>query len=410
MSQEPQDFNKPFVLAKGLRVLPPGGGFASPWQLLKTSWQLRFGAGLTLSHRELLARAVQTCFSVEKATIAGSGKEGICLLAEVWRREVFERISIEVEREPVCWIPAYTCPDVAASLISVGFKLKLYDLDPQSLKPKYPAFSPDELVLLANLYGLPDRLPETEVSVLDDACQAGLSYSLGERVGGRGFGGVLSFGRGKAFPSAGGGAALFTAHPGEKPVTKVSQKHLVSQAARMFLLWLLQSPFLYKIPVSIPALHLGKTEYKPEFKREPSRPGSCLSAFVQLGDSAARSEVFVENSRKWTEALSGIGLTCCLEMGQYSKEDRVVPIRFPVVMPSEASRDEAWEKLSVAGLGATCSYPRPISDYPEIRKSVLEYEEAGAREISKKILTLPVHRFLRQKDIIKTRDILKSCI
>jgi len=90
--------------------------------------------------------------------------------------------------------------------------------------------------------------------------------------------------------------------------------------------------------------------------------------------------------------------------------DKVTPIRYPILLPNEATRDRVWKRLHKAGLGATCSYPRVISDYAGIKAEVIEAHETGARQIAARILTLPVHRYLREKDIEATRDIIKSCL
>jgi len=392
-------------MPRTFRVLPPGGGFASPYSLLSASLQLRQSKRQDISTKQILKRALQSAFGCESTIVTGSGKEAIYLIAEAHKKK-------HQLKNPICNVSAFTCPDVASALLKAGYKLRLFDVDQTSLEPIYPIptdreVKGEELLLLSNLFGFPDKRPKTNSFIIDDACQAGLSYLRGERVGSRGDAGVLSFGRGKAFPGPGGGAILLNSALEIDSLPAISRKHLFSQTAKMFLLWALQTPQLYRLPVSLPFLHLGQTEFLKDLSREPSRRGASLSAFVQLGNSQSRSSVFTSNSYRWEEALAGLELRRVFNERHYSPGDRISPIRYPVIFPNKETRDRAWKEFQLEGLGATCSYPAALSDYPQLADSIVSSSDDGAKIIADTLLTLPVHRYVKQRDIERTVKILK---
>ena len=388
-------------------MLPPGGGFPSLWSLIHTSYSLRNVKG-TCSNKEILARAIQSSFASERAIITGSGKEALHLIAESF-------LNLWNVKNPVAGISAYTCPDVASALIRAGFRLKLFDVELETLNTDFSS-SECDMIVMSNLYGFPDTFPSTQTFVVDDACQAGLSYLEGTRVGARGDAGILSFGRGKAFPGPGGGALLLNSQLELTRLPGSERKHFLRQGLKMLILWATQIPFVYRIPASLSFLKLGKTVIDNDFKMNPCPRGAALSGLVQIGSSKLRSEVFISNARKWAEALKDLNLVqpYVVRGGLAEVEDEfnsIVSIRYPIVFPNEELRDKAWIKLSKAGLGATCSYPGAISEYSKL-SSFIESgsKDSNAKELAKRILTLPVHRYLMTDDINDACKIIKKVL
>ena len=337
---------------------------------------------------------------------------------------------------------AYTCPDIAAAAVRAGFGVVAFDLDPRTLEIDLGRLDSAALqtcaaVVLSNLYGLPDNLEHWkqlaavhQFAIIDDACQAAFSRraavdsnavdsSAGVSVGcaDETFG-ILSFGRGKAIQGMGGGAIVFPksgstaqhldsvrqqiaasslTRPAELSQGAVYMARAAGVAARLF-----EHPARYGIPSSIAWLGLGTTEFNTDFRIERAQPVQLLHAAAQLGASGTTRAEWTANARRWYEALRNLDVVQpfaerFLRTGVAAAGEDVAPIRYPILLRTKTLRDRVFAACTSAGVGASLSYPEPLTYYEELH---LQRDAAPqAQTVSETILTLPIHRYVQAGDV-----------
>ncbi len=394
-------------MPRSLRVLPPGGGFAGPLRVFSNFYS-HWKEGDDQSALEWFGKRVGDFFPNRKAYFYSSGKKGLLALAE--------QIS-EKHKKPVVSLSSYSCPDLIACLAEKNFSFRFFDIDADSLEPRIEEqHLSSNLLLLSNLYGLADSFPKDlseDTFVLDDSCQAALSSSGGKRIGARNNAfGLLSFGRGKSLPGLGGGALLVP----EELASDYSQesssgKPIVSDSLKSIVFWLLQSPWFYRIPSSLPFLGLGQTHYSNSVDTGKFSIGQVVVAASQLLHIESRASMHSENSAKWVEALGNLDLVQPMLRRREQSEVSNSPIRYPILVPQGSEmRNQLYKELTLAGLGVSCSYPGILPSYKQIEDRIISSAQEGASKVADRVLTLPVHRNVKDKDIELTVQIIKKAL
>ena len=150
---------------------------------------------------------------VKKCILANSGRALLYLLLETLKRK-----DVGIRDEVL--IPGYTCYSVAASVAKAGLKIKVYDIDPESLQPDFNSLRKSTsgktiAIIFQHLFGIPTPVDEfkkiaqeTGATLIEDAAQA-----LGGSIDGYSLGtisdfGFFSFGRGKPLPLGTGGVLI----------------------------------------------------------------------------------------------------------------------------------------------------------------------------------------------------------
>ena len=405
----------------GFRVLAPAGGFASPWAIFKT-WNARRQPLAALGASQLLERRLRELYTVPETVVFGSGKDALSAL--------FQLIAGE-KANPLVAISAYTCPDIAAAALRAGCKVFPIDTLEDSLEPDPTAISSEQLeklhaLVLSNLYGLPDSLApwlqlfsNRNVVVIDDACQASHSSRQGVRVGGNdGTAGILSFGRGKSICGAGGGAILLN-----KAVALLSSKesagflqlqkskdesptrtfkHLLLGAGA----WLFERPQLYGAIAALPGLELGQTNCSLEWQVAALSTGQALHALAQIERSDVTANTFRSNAKIWSELLGTVSLRQPYVERGFLKDESVVPIRYPLIFGDSQTRDAVNAQLTANGLGASSSYPATLHGYPALQPGIFSNDTPRADSVSRRILTLPVHQYVRREDMVRATALI----
>jgi dTDP-4-amino-4,6-dideoxygalactose transaminase len=309
----------------------------------------------------------------------------------------------------------------------------LFDIDPQTLQILPEELeSPPSVLVLSNLYGLPDDVDARLVKctlVIDDACQAMLSKRKGEYVGcWPGTLGVLSFGRGKALSGLGGGAivaASLDATVSNAICSVLKELHSLDLSpealgagprcyvswAYALAYWMFGVPELYWIPAALPFLGLGETAADLDFSVDAPCPLRLAAAVSQLKKWGDYQKKRAETARKWNEVVADVGLSSPLVTRDLDLDGEVVPLRYPVICHDSKQREALFSVLSKAGLGVSKSYPMPVSGFEELRSSKLTVgRTAGAQIVADRILTLPVHGAVSDKDLVKAQRLFKRTL
>lgn len=299
-------------------------------------------------------------------------------------------------------IPAYTCPSVAAAVIGAGHKPVLCDLHLDSLAMDIARLqsvihqTDAKAVVWVNLFGLHHQIPRLEVPVISDDAQSEPFAVNGRNIAGC----IFSFGRGKPVNSLGGGAAIVT-DPDAFGNYQDFYRHICEHSSASRFRYFLQlgafklffHPVLYKIPVSIPGLHLGETRFEAEFDVSPM---SEINKNCARNIFARFSEIKSFRLRicgRYRNVLSGFRKKLLLfgKSGFY---------RYPVVLKQEGLRGQILQALQAKGIGASTLYPAPLNRQQGLANILQDDQNyPNAEYLSKNLLTLPVNEFIRWKEI-----------
>ncbi len=361
-----------------MRCLAPAGGFPSPGAVFKSSLDSELVAGFE--------KQLKSLFDNQSVSICSSGKEAIQIIAQYLTSRGYKKLIMG----------AYSCPDVVAAAVRGGLKVGLVDINSKTLEPKFLNANPNEdVLLLSNLYGLTDSVAGlSQYKIIDDACQACLSFDGNSRVGSRGLG-VLSFGRGKAICAVGGGAIIGF---GENPEVYPERLFTLS---RLLAYSILEHPNLYWIPSSLPFLKLGETIFEPDYRDSPLTSGQIAAASEAIKINNIESEGRKKVSAMYVSALDRKKVI--LPVLERETSLTAILTRFPILVPE--NRDQVYSELVKAGLGASLSYPASLDTLCKGYVEDGSYE--GAKRAALQIITLPTHRYVSEKDINRAAEIIK---
>lgn len=308
-------------------------------------------------------------------------------------------------------IPGYTCYDMATAAEGAGVRVAMYDIEPSTLGPDLQDLErlmdlEPRAIVLGHLFGhLVDvravRSAYPQLTVVEDSAQ-GVGGRLGTvRLGSFGSVSILSFGRGKGVTGGGGGALLATDGEGANMVRRARSllggaptprgaKTMVLLAAQM----VLGRPSLYSIPSSLPFLHLGETIYHP-----PSPPGRPTASSLRvLVGVLHRSDDEARHRSRTAERLAGA-------VAAAPDFDAIVPrgdeapgyLRLPAIVRKGRREERAAEARR---LGVADGYPTPLDVLPSIRPHLVEEPHLpGAATLAERLVTLPTHRLLTDRDV-----------
>jgi len=165
-------------------------------------------------------------------------------------------------------------------------------------------------------------------------------------------------------------------------------------------------PSLYWLPASLPFLKLGASIYDPTF---PVRPMSgfqeALGARLLPGLKELRN-VRQANAGRLRQALEEI-------QGLYviwpQEGDEGGFLRLSVLVRDATVRRRTLAELERRGLGATCGYPLPLSEVPELRPHIGNLEDSFpvAKLVSRQCVTLPTHPWVSERDIERIVEVFR---
>lgn len=325
-------------------------------------------------------------------------------------------VSRDVQRDEVI-IPAYTCYSVASSVVKAGLKLRVCDVDERTLSYDFERLKPIDFgrvlaIVSANLYGLPNALPELErlasregVYLLDDAAQ-----SLNARVSGRmcgtfGAAGVLSLDKGKNITAMQGGMVITDrddlAEAIQRRQEPMPTAHLVPRIVeylKVAAYYGFLRPSLYWVPASLPMLRLGETRFEQTYPIQRFPAGLAPIALAQLDRLDGITERRVEVASWYRTAIPE---TAVFRPVEPIESAQPAFLRFPLRITDARSRAEILRR-GVA-LGITGSYPRSIPEIPELNDGLKLQSTActSAKRVAREIVTLPTHAFVNRADVTR---------
>ena len=324
-------------------------------------------------------------------------------------------------------LPAYTCPAVASSILKAGLKPVLCDINLNDF-----GFKTENLrlkigentlaVIVVYLFGYPTNIEEVKknccekgVFIVEDAAQAfgnTVADSRENRLGLIGDAGFFSFGRGKPVSVLHGGLLVTSSNEifGRAqeiywdlhgPVRFANFKYgLALSSYKLF-----SNPYLYWIPQRIPSLHLGETIFEPEFRTSQGLR-SAASLLMEMTESIEKEKgIRRDNSRWYFSHFQQITYIQNPENGDFPY------LRYPLFIKNRMLRDKLLEKLISQGTGAALFYPCPLNELGGL-KDILQDSDTypSAKEISDRMITLPVHSGVTQSIRQKIKFIIENAI
>lgn len=341
-------------------------------------------------------------YGVRHCRAVSSGKAALTLLLEALHQ-------LNPERDEVL-IPAYTCYSVPSAIVRAGLKVRLCDLAPDSLDLDFRQLgvlldNPRILcVVPTHLYGMPSDVKRIRsmagnrgVYVVEDAAQAMGGEWNGSRQGTLGDAAIFSLGRGKAFSTVDGGIILTNSHvignAVNRKVDAIAGGTVLDQLKKILFavaISLLIHPILYWLPKSLPFLKLGETHFDPEFSMKKFTPFQ-----------AGLASDWWENLWKSQKAR---GKNAARYAGRYgillSEACSSVPdlIRFPVLTKNREAKLRLLGNRELQSLGVADAYPDSIDGIVGLDTGGVAGRFPEAKKVADRLLTLPVHCFVREDD------------
>jgi dTDP-4-amino-4,6-dideoxygalactose transaminase len=305
-------------------------------------------------------------------------------------------------------LPAYACPDVATAAIGADFEIMLYDVDPADFEPDLASVEEclkagASHLVAVHLYGrivdvasLKEMAARYGATVVEDAAQHAGGTRNEVRGGALAPLSVLSFGRGKGLNAGGGGALLRQRTAGSSSeelrlgpsaLPSLGSTASLRQLGIAVVADLLANPVVYAIPARLPALDIGSTRYhapKPIF----AMPQASAALLVDALDAEATViDARQRHEQAYRDALEIVPRRL---YEQPPPTVRSGALRVPVRLSSGTSNAVQQE---LSRLGVVRSYPRDLSEYPEVRPHLIAPLRplTGAKQLAHSTYTLPTH-------------------
>jgi dTDP-4-amino-4,6-dideoxygalactose transaminase len=387
--------------------LPAYSPITAKASLLAVAQALHLGDDSRPQLRALLERE----YDAKSVLVCGSGTQALTIAI----REARKRVD---PASPIA-LPAFSCFDVASAAVGADVRVSFYDLDPDTLGPDLSSLervfrAGAAIAVIAPLYGLPvdwtalAALARQYGAVLiEDAAQGNGARWQGRPLGTLGEIATLSFGRGKGWTGGNGGAVLTrndsAALAGNLPEPDFS--HEAATAVALAAQWAFARPEVYAIPRSIPGLGLGETIYRAPV-HETSITRAAADALLATHDPSQREgEARRANAKKLLAAITDRANVRIIPVERQGSAGYLrLPVRLSLGMRAFNSPARAL------ALGIAPSYPRALSDLPELaaRGDKTEASWPGAQTLVRELVTLPTHSRLQPRELSEIVKTLRS--
>jgi dTDP-4-amino-4,6-dideoxygalactose transaminase len=309
----------------------------------------------------------------------------------------------QVDRPQVI-IPGYCCPDLVAAAVFAGVEPLAVDI--QENDPSYDltqlqsALSSRVIAVIAiNFLGLRERLTEireiiarheTPVCLIEDNAQwfpdDDNQTFESDYV-------VFSFGRGKPLSLLGGGALLAKKSLDASITFSEGGKFSFKSRMKMRAYNALLHPHLYCFLNRAPFLHLGETRYHPLTGIEGA--SDSVNYLFANNYRAYQQRSRHQQTRFQSAFQSGVQQLDALSSNRYGRL-----LRYPLLLPSAEKCSLIYQSLSSAGLGASRLYQESIDKVEGVAGKLQCFSDLpNARKFASRLLTLPVHGFVKDKHI-----------
>ena len=360
-------------------------------------------------------------FKVKHCFLTSSGKAALTLILKALHR-------MSPDRDEVL-IPAFTCYSVPSAIVRAGLKIRLCDINPETLDYDYTNFqrnlgSKNRLltVVCQHLFGMPanvtkiiETLNGSGITVLEDTAQAMGNTANNRLLGTIGDIGFFSLGRGKAFSTVEGGIivtnsdkiAEILAHD-IKEIALPSIADHVRLILSALALSTLTNPSIFWLPKSLPGLKLGATTYNPQFIMKRYSPFQAGLSRNWPKRMSLLKTIRRQNVLYWENHLSRFSWLQPMTIGNKSLEKHFPLLRMPVLVQNSSLKNALLKDSEKRGFGIMDTYPNSIDKIEELESEFKNQNFPGAKKCVERLVTFPVHGFLSPKDRQKIIESLKK--
>ena len=385
------------------RQLPP---VLSPITLRALADGVAATMGLRRNPSDLVESMVRARYGASAALLTDSGTSALVLA-----------LRKMLPRGGTVAYPAYACIDLTSAALASGVRVRLYDLDPETLSPDLDSVRDAigrgvDAIVVAHLYGYPADMPgiielaeEAGIPVIEDAAQSAGGSFRGAPLGSFADVSVLSFGRGKGITAGSGGALLartvasaewLRSARAELPKGTRGATTMASLTAQL----VLSNSALYRVPASIPALRLGEMVFHPARDVRAMSPGSCAVLRRTLG---LADRDYVERRKRARDLLTLMRGNRTIQPARSVSGGEPGFLRF-------AFLDCTGERAVREDLGAVRGYPMTLDQHPQLRSLLLPGEQAGtgSRILRDRLFTVPTHTGVNRSDVLRIAEWLSE--
>lgn len=367
------------------------------------------------SEFERFVTDIREYFGVKYCFLLSSGRAALAVILQALKK-------MHPHRDEVL-IPAFTCFSVPSAIVRAGLKVKLCDINPETLdfdfiklsrvlsrscNPKSTESNRLLSVIAVHPFGIPSDIHrlkkiinDHEVTIVEDAAQSMGAEQNGNKLGTFGDVSFFSLGRGKAISAVAGGVILTNRDDIACNLKKIIQGlpycslfEVLRLIGYAISLAIFIDPLFFWIPRAIPFLRLGETLYDPDFKMRKISSFQAGLARDWRGRIKSFRNARAEHSRFWARVTEQD------RFSNFVKQDRVLPdlIRFPVRVEDESLRKRILDDSDKRGLGIVPGYPDSIDGIQELKRSFEGEDFPAARRLARQLITLPVHPIVSRKD------------
>ena len=326
-------------------------------------------------------------------------------------------------------VPAYTCESVPRLIIDMGYAIKFVDVDKEtyniSIEDVRSKISRNTKAIIAiHMFGNPCEMKEImdiaedyNAAVIEDAAQSiGAEYQ-GKKIGTIGDAGFFSLGEGKPLTTVNGGFIVTN----DEGITRESRKIMenfdeVGMRKKFAVVTKLLAYYMLKNPHSYDLIY-KLIQYRRLERRDKLKVSTGLNHFkfkytdmqasvgmVQLSNLERFNEARIRNAAFLMEHLKEIERIHVPKIVQHGKP---IFLRLPIWIENitKKQRDSLIEKLCKVGIDAPVAYPNSL---PKFFLNLDGYP--NTEELVKKTITLPVHPYVRSKDLYRMIRVIKRVI
>lgn len=356
---------------------------------------------------------IKVYYKVKHCFLLSSGKAALTVILKALHRHSPEKDTV--------LIPAFTCFSVPSAIIRAGLKIKLCDMDSETLdfnfkELKLKLTDPSILAIIpTHLFGLPANIPKlktvctkNDVFLIEDAAQAMGGTDGNKKLGTIGDIGFFSLGRGKGFSTVEGGI-IITNHDKIarqiKGIVDSLPDYSRFETLKLILFSIVLSVFMlpsfFWFPKSLPFLKLGETIFDTGFSIKRLTPFQAGLAKNWKNKLHWFSTIRQDNCEHWFgffERRQKIGgKNPLFRFGAKKK----ILIRFPVYIDNSLTFKKVLKKSNQIGAGIMGTYPGSINTIKALKDCFAGQNYPVAESLAQKLVTLPVHPFVSAADQLK---------
>ncbi len=363
-------------------------------------------------------------YNVKHCFLLSSGKAALTIILKALH-------ELHPERNEVL-IPAYTCYSVPSAILKAGLKVKLCDINPETLDFDFEQLkqilSPSNYsnpknsilaVIPTHLFGLPadvNRIrkinQDDKISIIEDAAQAMGGMLKEKKLGTLGDAGFFSLGRGKAFSIVEGGIILTNNNSMADNINRQMKNlpaynmlEIIKLVIFSIILSIFMHPLLFWLPKSLPFLKLGQTIFEPEF---PIKKMSSFQAGLAKNWQTRLKNIISIRQQKTNAFTSAFQKNDNLTSSMIHQNGTHSLLRVPLKIYDSKILDRILFKSEKQGLGIMRAYPDSINNIKELKNLFKNKTYPNAAMISKHLLTLPAHHFVSLSESLQIKKLIHN--